>query len=219
MLTEQRQSQTNVEIKIKNIKMKTTIKLFIFTTICSFYSCSAQTIATLQQMEECRKRPNKNEEDCPGMENIKFVKDIGNRLDKFVGTWTGNDNGKSYELKLEKKVDFGEYDVKWDQLIGKIRIKDNQGNILYDTFSDPEIDANPFGVNFQGSTYEMHFGGNFDCGETGNVFMDILPNPSDGSKLRFFYTSNAEGHDPVKCPNYSSFVPLLPLDWTTLTKQ
>lgn len=102
----QKQNLLNVEIKtiiIKNITMKNIINLFILILIISSFSCKAQTVATLQQMEECRKRPKRGVEPCPGMENVTHVKDTENRLDKFVGIWKGTFNGKQVELKLEKK--------------------------------------------------------------------------------------------------------------------
>ena len=63
------------------------------------FSCKAQVIGTLEQFEECSMRPN-HDEGCPDLENITYVKDINNRLDKLVGTWKGNYGGKQYEIKL-----------------------------------------------------------------------------------------------------------------------
>ena len=65
----------------------------------------------------------------------------------------------------------------------------------------------------------MIFFGNDDCNEMGSVFIDILKNPTDDSKMKLFYHSTTEWVDPAKCPNYNTFVPLLPTDWMTLTKQ
>lgn len=193
--------------------MKTLIKLFIIISIYSFSSCSAQTTASLQQMEDCRKRPNKSE-DCPGMENVIYVKDIGNRLNKFIGTWKGTSNGKSYELKLEKKENFGNNEVKWDKLIGKLKIKDNQGNILFDSFQNSEADAEPYGYNFQGSAYEMRFSTNNNCGDHGTIFLEIKSIVINGDKMRmFYYPSSGLANNNSICPD------LLPLDWTEFTKQ
>ncbi len=201
------------ELTIKNIEMKTFKKLFTLLIIYSFYSCSAQTIISLNDAAIYINSPD-------GIPvGVKFVKDTQGRLNKFVGIWKGTANGKSYELKLEKRESFGEYSVKWDQLIGKLRVKDNQGNILFDSFSNSDIEANPNGINFQHNTYEMTFMGSSDCSELGSVFIDILKNPTDGSKMKLFYHSTAERIDPAKCPNYNTFVPLLPTDWMTLIKQ
>ncbi|MFN4363310.1 hypothetical protein [Chryseobacterium hispalense] len=123
-------------------------------------------------MEECSRRPNKSIP-CPGVENVTHVKDTDHRLDKFVGTWIGTFNGKQVELKLEKKEDFGNYDTKWEQLNGKIRIKDGQGNVIFESFNSSEEDAIPFGINFQGSAYEMLFSGINNCDEYGKLFIEI----------------------------------------------
>ncbi|WP_143885643.1 DUF6705 family protein [Chryseobacterium binzhouense] len=93
--------------------MKNIIKLFTAQLFIIFFSCKAQTTATLQQMEECRNRPDKSIP-CPGMDNVTHVKDVGNRLNAYEGTWKGTFEGKQIELKLEKKIDFGNYDMKWD---------------------------------------------------------------------------------------------------------
>lgn len=182
-----------------------TIVLFIF-------SCKAQTIS-LQQMEDCGNRPNNATEGCPDLQEAKFVKDTDNRLDKFVGTWKGSFNGKEVELKLEKKEDFGDNERKWDKLMGKIRVKDSQGNVLFDSFQNLENDAIPYGMNFQRTVYEMLFYGVNNCNDSGTVFIEIKNVPVNGSKMRLFYSRDGDVVDTTTCPT------LLPSDWMELTKQ
>lgn len=193
--------------------MKNIISLIIIMLFYLPFSCKAQTIATLQQMEECSNRPNRDKEGCPDLQDVTHVKDTDNRLNKFVGTWKGTFNGKQVELKLEKKEDFGKWDVKWDQLNGKLKIKDSQGNVLFDSFSNPENKANPYGNNFQRAVYEMRFYGINNCNDSGTVFIEIKSTPINGSKMRLFYSRDGNVVDTAACPT------LLPADWMELTRQ
>ena len=194
--------------------MKNIIKLFTAQLFIIFFSCKAQTTATLKQMEECSKRQDKTVE-CPGFENIEItqVKDIDNRLNAFEGTWKGTFEGKQIELKLEKKIDFGNYDMKWDQLIGKIRIKDAQGNILYDSFQNADDNADPYGYNFQHTVYEMGFSGKSGC-INGTIYLHTPTlSLTGGSTMKIFFYPNGDAIDTPTCPK------LLPLTWADLTKQ
>lgn len=185
----------------------------IIAVLLFIFSCKAQQTVSLLQMEECGRRPTYGSEGCPDLQGTKFVKDVDNRLDKFVGTWKGTFNGKQVELKLEKKEDFGRWDVKWDKLMGKIRIKDSQGNIIFDSFQNLEHDANPYGNNFQRTAYEMRFSGKDECDDYGTVFIEIQSVPVNGTKMRLFYSREGDVVDTATCPT------LLPEDWMELTKQ
>lgn len=184
-------------------------------------SCKAQVIGTLEQFEECRNRPNRDQEGCPDLENITYVKDTNNRLNQFVGTWKGNFGGKQYEIKLEKKVNYKDEpndDLSWDRIIGRILIKDNSGNIIYSSMNKADNETFFFGFNFQKRVYVMHFIGNYDCLESGNVFLETRLNNSN--ELTLFYSQDKDGLlNPAKCPNFSSFVPLLPTQKMNLIKQ
>ncbi|MFN1216607.1 DUF6705 family protein [Chryseobacterium kwangjuense] len=198
--------------------MKKTI--FILTFLCMILSCKAQVIGTLEQFEECSMRPN-HDEGCPDLENITYVKDTNNRLDQFAGTWKGNYGGKQYEIQLEKKINFKYFPTSataWDRIIGRMLIKDSSGNIIYTSMNKPDKDTNFSGDNFQHRVYVMHFVGNYDCLESGDVFIEISKNNSNEMKL--FYSQDKDGLlNPDKCPNFSTFVSLLPTDKMTLTKQ
>ena len=136
----------------------------------------------------------------------------------FEGTWKGSYNGKQIELNLVKKINFGEYDIKWDQLNGKIRVKDNQGNIILDTFSNPDVDANPYGYNFQGAEYVMRFTANSKCYDYGKLFLEVQQvgiNNSNPPQLQLIFIKNTAGDITtrdvtIECPNYATYQPLLP---------
>lgn len=198
-------------------KIITIIILSIF-----IISCKAQVIGTLEQLEECRKRPNHDELGCPDLENITYVKDTNNRLDQFVGTWKGSYNGKSYEFRFVKKIKYGNYAVKWDQINGNIIIKNNDGQIIYDD-TDPfvSIEPNLWGINFQGRVYELGFSNiitNTYCNDSGSVYIEI--SKTDQNKMSLFFYRNSGGlYDPTKCPNYETYVPVLPTAKIILNKQ
>lgn len=195
---------------MKNIKL-----IYILLIFIGLISCKAQqTVASLYDMEQCRKRPNKSEE-CPGFGDVNYVKDIGNRLNIFTGTWKGTYNGKQIELRLEKKTEFENYGIKWDQLNGKLKMKDSQGNIIFDSFSNPDKEANPYGYNFQGSSYEMGFMANGDCFDEGMIFIEMRPQvPNAPAQMTFLFargTGFETGQDlSVICPNYATYQTLLP---------
>jgi len=192
-------------------------RLFILTLFLVIVSCKAQVIGTLEQFEECQKRPNRDE-GCPDLDNITYVKDTNNRLNQFVGIWKGAYNGKQYEIHFEKQPQWGE-DIKWDRIFGRIIIKDNSGNIIYNSLNKSLTEAGLLrGGNFQNRVYVMHFVGNYDCLESGNVFIETrINNPNE---MTLFYSQDKDGLlNPAKCPNFSTFVPLLPTDKITLIKQ
>lgn len=195
--------------------------LFILTFLLTIISCKAQVIGTLEQFEECRNRPNRDQEGCPDLENITYVKDTNNRLDQFVGTWKGNYAGKQYEIKLEKKVNYKNKptdDLSWDTIIGRILVKDNSGNIIYNSMNKADNETYFSGYNFQHRAYVMTFVGNYYCLESGNVFIETRLN--NINQMTLYYSQDKDGLlNPAKCPNFSSFIPVLPQDKMILTKQ
>jgi hypothetical protein len=195
-------------------------RLFILTLFLVIVSCKAQVIGTLEQFEECVSRPN-HDEGCPDLENITYVKDTNNRLNQFVGTWKGGYGGKQYEIKLEKKINYKDEPtdaLSWDMIIGRILIKDSLGNIIYNSMNKPDNDTYFFGYNFQHTVYVMKFVGNYNCLESGNVFIEITTN--NPNEMTLFYSQDKDGLlNPAKCPNFSTFVPLLPESKMTLIKQ
>lgn len=201
-------------------------KTLYLTMTAAVISCEAQkTVASLYDMEKCSNRPNKPVE-CRGFEDVSTVKDIDGRLDAFAGKWKGIYDGKQIELNLEKKIDFENYGIKWDQLHGKLKIKDNLENMIFDSFSEPDVDANPYGYNFQGNSYEMSFMANGNCFDEGSLFLERLQpnsnNPTVQLTLMFIRDNGFETTQDLNiiCPNYNTYKTLLPNKIKiTLTKQ
>ncbi|MCT2564275.1 DUF6705 family protein [Chryseobacterium herbae] len=195
------------------------ITLFIFILFLKDIPCKSQVIGSLEQFEECSRRPNHGQEGCPDLENITYVKDTNNRLNQFVGIWKGIYNGKQYEIHFEKQLQWGD-DIKWDRVFGRMIIKDNFGNIIYNSLNKSLSETGLLrGGNFQHTGYVMHFVGNYKCLESGSVFIETsLHNPNE---MKLFYSQDNDGiiTSPSQCPNFETFVPLLPTEKMILTKQ
>lgn len=176
-------------------------------------SCKAQTTISIDEAATYRKTA----EGIP--ESVQFVKDTQNKLQQFVGTWKGSYDGKQYEITLEKKENYGNYSIKWDKLIGRMLVKDNSGNIIYNSMNKADYDTFFWGDTFQYRTYVMSFVGNYDCLESGDVFIETLPNKPN--QMTLYYSQDKDGliTSPSQCPNFSTFISLLPKDKMTLTKQ
>lgn len=133
-------------------------------------SCKAQTVS-LETMAQCSSNP----ESCP---DVTYIKDINNSLNKYVGTWKGNLNGKTYEFKFIKQLNFGvEDDFRWDRLIGRIKVINSNGAIILITSMSLMIMRPFWGRNFQPNleAYMVYFVGRSECVEYGNVYLRMLP--------------------------------------------
>jgi hypothetical protein len=158
-----------------------------------------------------------NPESCP---DVTYIKDINNSLNKYVGIWKGNFNGKTYEFKFIKQLNFGvEDDFRWDRLIGRIRIKDGNGAILYNTFNEIDDNNTKFkGDNFQPDleAYKVYFVGNSACVEYGDVYLRIYP--STPNQMTVFFHPDNDISEEGSCP--PDFQPTIPYQKTIhLTKQ
>ncbi|MGI9580708.1 DUF6705 family protein [Chryseobacterium sp. RRHN12] len=145
----------------------------ILSIIClaAFTSCIGQTVS-LETMAQCI--PSQT---CP---NASYVKDINNSLNKYVGTWKGNRDGKNYEFNFIKKENVGE-NQKWDMLIGRVKITNANGIVEYDNFNTPDTEIKFTGFNFQKDlkAYLMNFSGNKSgCIDYGFLYLRIKSEPN-----------------------------------------
>lgn len=146
--------------------MKYLISTLIFFTI----SCNAQIIS-LEEAAQCLTNPN-----CP---NYNYEKDINNSLNKYVSNWKGVYNGKTYEIQLKKGI-YEDIGIKRDKLIGRMKVTNSNGDVIYNSFNetnDTNIKFNGLGFQKDLKAYTMHFMGNseFACGEDGIVYLRIKP--------------------------------------------
>jgi hypothetical protein len=195
-------------------------RLFILTLSLLIVSCKAQVIGTLEQFEECSMRPNRDQEGCPDLENVTYVKDTNNRLNQFVGTWKGNYSGKLYEIKLDKKTNYKYFSTSatsWDRIIGRMLVKDSSGNTIYNSMNETDKNVSFFGDNFQKRSYVLSFVANAYCNDSGDIFIEISKNNPNIMYLHFSRDQTA--YNPAKCPNFTTYTTVLPMDKITLIKQ
>ena len=185
--------------------------ILVIILVITGVSCKAQTTISLEQAYQY----SKSDDGIP--ETVTYVKDINNRLDQFVGTWKGSYNGKNYEFNFVKKIYYGSYSIKWDQLIGRILIKDGNGNIIYNTMNEVDDNTMFWGNQMQAKTYVMSFIKDSYCNGGGDVFIEV--SKYDSKKMYLHFDKDGGLYNPAKCPNYDTYVPLLPKDKIVLTKQ
>lgn len=195
--------------KLKSIKMKKVLLIMII-ALSNLYNAQTQ-IASIEFVAKCVV----DRSYC--LEDYNYVKDVNHLLDKYTGTWKGTLNGKNYEFSFVKKEKFeSEYsNIKWDMLIGRVRITNQNGVVEYDDFNKSDNDAN-WGTNFQGDlkTYLMTFSGNkVGCNDTGYLYLSE-PSPSNKMKIDFYQIADIVSKD---CSNFQTTIPVNKIIY--LTKQ
>lgn len=184
--------------------------LFIILTICTT-TFNAQTVS-LETMAQCYSNP----QTCP--DNPEYVKDINGLLDKYIGTWKGTLNGKTYEFNIIKKenvtTEFS--NVKWDRLIGRVKITDFNGSILFNNFGKTDNDAS-WGDNFQKDLklYLMRFNGEkINCIDDGYIYINVQPATPTKMSINFHPDNDIVTED---CSNFKTTMPTNKIIY--LTKQ
>jgi len=172
---------------------------FIIITALSMI-INAQTVS-LELMAQCKADPSV----CP--ENFDYVKDVNHLLNKYVGTWKGSLEGKNYEFNFIKKENVEEQisGIKWDVLIGRVRITNQNGTVEFDNFNLSDEDAN-MGYNFHDNLkiYLVGFSGNkIGCNDSGFLYLR-KPNPANKMKIDFYPVADIVTQD---CSNFKTTIP------------
>jgi hypothetical protein len=185
-------------------------KIMYILLLLGFISYKAQTI-TLKQLSECQA----NLYPCPSYE---YAKDTSNLLGKFVGIWKGTyTDGRTYEFRFTKKENDGDpNERKWDILIGKMIIKSSNGNTIYNSLNNNDLNSmNGYYFDQELKKYKMSFTANADCNDGGYIYISFpIPNNLNQMSLLF-----VQDRDIIQsCP--SGYKTLIPDAKTiTLTKQ
>jgi len=111
------------------------------------------------------------------MPPVTYVKDINNSLNKYIGTWKGSFEGKTYEFNFIKKENIGEA-KKWDRLIGKLKITNTSGVVEFNNSNSSGSGAEKdfWGINFQKDlkVYVLKFfGGKLGCIDYGYIYLRL----------------------------------------------
>lgn len=174
------------------------MKYLIITIILLFsISCKAQ-IVSLETAAQCYNDPD----NCP---EYNYEKDINDTLDKYIGTWKGVYDGKTYEIQFKKSLyqDLTLSDLKRDRIKGRLRIKDVNGNVIYNTINEPDDEKTHFnglGLSSNLHHYMMFFSGPLTSGciNYGTVYLTIKP--ATPNILNIFFTGEydiVEGECPI----------------------
>ena len=151
-----------------------------------------------------------------------YIKDINGTFNKYVGTWKGTYDNKTYEIIVTKitrsRNIINIRIVKFDALLIRYKITDSNGTVLVDTRSLP--DDNPhviYGLVFtKEGTYKLGFiGTDNNLKNVGTVLIGI----NNGKLGIFFYPNRLMA--PSGQPNYFPDKPYtFPLEKSIyLTKQ
>ena len=130
-----------------------------------------------------------------------YVKDINNKLDKFVGTWRGEVDNKSYEFVVEKiTLEANDLGYKEDVLIMRYDIKNSSGTTVENTLGLP-VDSpyviEGYFLNDDSSYMLTYAGKEGKCGQGGNLFINIR----DDDTMRLKLTIGHKLITPQDCPN------------------
>ncbi len=158
------------------------------------------------------------------IKGITHIKDVNGVLDRFVGTWKGTFDGKRLEIVVKKYTrdisqavkSYHPIGLKWDQLVLKHKITDQNGTVLYSTLNLG--DDNPALMQkdeFRNSyTYTFHYDGkDYKCGDNGYVSFYLKDNNTQG-----YFSYIHRGAQSPSCQ--TSVDPVFPNDQgILLTKQ
>ena len=147
-----------------------------------------------------------------------YFKDINNVLDKYVGTWVGVYDNKTYEFQLVEFTD-SYLGILEDKILMRYKITDSNGNVIESTLGLP--DESPYVIQgkylSETETYYvlLYIGFEAKCGQQGDIFIEVNNSITEMElylvpEIEFIFTSD--------CPN--GVVPqTIPTDKITLIKQ
>ncbi|WP_347220189.1 DUF6705 family protein [Chryseobacterium sp.] len=175
------------------------MKKLLFIIIATYSGIlNAQTVP-LEFIAQCQVNPTH----C--VESYNYVKDVNNLLNKYVGTWKGTLDGKNYEFNFTKKenMERGLSGIKWDRLIGRLKITNQNGTIEFDNFNKPNL-----GDNFQPDlkAYLMNFvGEKSECIDYGNIYLRIKSETPNQMSINFWPDRDIVTQD---CSNFKTTLPV-----------
>ena len=151
-----------------------------------------------------------------GVPENSYIKDVNHVLDQYIGTWRGEQNGKTYVFYITKELDYW-ITSKSDRLVMRYTIHSATGQIIEDSRNDPSNTAkvvkgflyNPLGG------YSMRYNYNYNAGMVG--FVDIKQS-GISNKIYLKLTINA-GLVLESQAEVGNQAALLPTDQILLTKQ
>ncbi len=153
-------------------------KLFITSFVTILWYCNSYS--QILPVEDFKDAYVFNEND-PSMfdDGINYIKDVNNKLPKFTGTWKGQQDGITYEFRIEEYLNEEPLiDFKKDNLVMRYKLSNASGDIentLQLGLDEPLIIIGNY-MNSD-STYMFTYSGREGrCGQRGEVFVSLLSN-------------------------------------------
>ena len=152
-------------------------------------------------------------------ENVTYLKDVNNVLNKYVGVWKGTYDNKKYEFRITKATEkLGR--VTEDKLLMRYIITDANGTVIENTMAllnDNYLVIH--GYYIEDNVYYLNYvGKNGRCGQEGTIHIDIVEN-SNNTKMRLGLQPEFVVLSTKECPNGAA-AQIMPVGrLVTLTKQ
>lgn len=185
-------------LNIKTVKMRKNELILIMSFLISLCS-TAQTISIEDHgLNYVGKK-------SPVKEGVTYVKDVNNVLDKYIGTWTGQSDGKNITFVIsEITYTSDSFNIKFDKLIIKHITKVN--NIAIDDTTILE-DTHPLVIKGYYLADTGHYVLNYiskerDCAQDGKLYIYIDDN---NTTLKCSLIRQAEFINPEVCDGVDVF--------------
>jgi len=146
--------------------------------------------------------------DAHGIPDGTYFKDVNHVLDKYVGTWEGTYENKSFLFEIDTLLRYSSDprpSLKFDEMRLRYDITDLSGNVIVSTLNASNGNA-LMGMTFERfnnhERYEIIYSGpngeDVKCGDSGTFKLQFIP---INSKIKlFFYPKNVFVTDE-DCPN------------------
>jgi len=177
------------------IKMKNIYLIFLTLIVPIYGSC--QTTISLEQYATYRC------EDCEPPEDLIYVKDLNNTLEKYTGKWIGNDGVTQVIYDIRKYLNVDNDGFKHDGLIVRYELRDlNTNQITLSTIGLPDNNINVIkGAYFINDIYYANYMGFDYCGQYGYLLLSYSYNLITGNQFTIRTLLNGDIYFPSECPN------------------
>jgi hypothetical protein len=149
-----------------------------------------------------------------------YMKDTNNELPDYVGTWTGTWNNKTIYITFKKTNRYNTFfKYNKDILIGKFKVVNSNGNVLFDNIGISDDKAKIWGGKFvkdQNNEYSLRYLDSDDCNTSGRITIHFTDASKTQLEWQFSYNSMMISAD---CQYYATGIPEVLPKGIVLTKQ
>ncbi|MCX8534670.1 DUF6705 family protein, partial [Chryseobacterium luquanense] len=126
-----------------------------------------------------------------------YIKDLNNDLLPYEGDWKATWGNKIFFVqfkRIKKYLDHKENNPYYkDVLIGKFKVLDNTGNVLFNNTNLPDNDTKIEGTRFftiPNKRYSLFYFDNDICGMTGDIYISFLNGNLNQLNWKFIDTTD-----------------------------